>query len=669
MTVLAQLEAYQETMKEVVAGKADKSLLRDIFSDLSEMEGSDERVSPNDEDEDEDLLVNNIVKVFSVLGDTSNPEIKGEAISTAYGLLSKAGKGLSSLSHEGLTKVLQAAASKGLDMGSEIILQNLKGFLVEPEEQMDSGASVQPGSVPSDGIQVNQMVDSEGYGLGNVNQLPSGFAAMENNNNNNTGANRNLANKIASMKEQILSLEKELSRENVMTFADFKKKRQERKAFWQGTEEPKTYELMGDQDSIREKEDRQMLQTGDLGGPDGMVPGDEQTKKLIQRAEMEKRMARRAEWLKEAQNKSASIETFEEKGTGKTRAINTDTNQVMADDGKTASKSKDDEDDDKDDKDDKKSDKDDKNSEDDKKSDDKKDKKDDDKKSDDKDDKKSKKDDEGKECDKDDDDKKKKKSKAYMQGTEEPKSYELMGDQDSIREKEDRQMLQTGDLGGQDGMVPGDEQTKKEMQRMASIGGKLLTHASGDKRKSKWVFSNKAKPLFTITANQAYGDFLNDKFTAESTFSDLFHSKDWGNNVRKMVKNLGLSKAAEKLGVKLAEEPAPMAPMPEAAPADMAAPAMPEEDLGMEEPAGEEGDDLKDRIGPMIEQLETALEDLKVEVEGPEEGVQGLDVEKSPEPDMGMPEADMGMGEDLGELPPGMASVSDKDMLEAYAFY
>ena len=685
LTVLAQIDKYQNQLTKIAEGGLTtdkKEVLHDIFSNLSTIE-ADLEDSMGQGDGEEDRLVEDIINVISILSKSNEDLAQDKALETINKILLRAGKSLNTLSQEGRVRVLQAAASRGLEMGDDLVVQTLEGFLSQEEEAEDLGASVQTGSRTNEILPVNDLVDSNGYGLGdsdlgfgNGSHTPGNvgtFASQKVNNFNKSEVDKSTSAKIASLKEQILSLEQELNEENVMTFADLKKQRQERKAFWQGTEEPTPgkpqYTPMGDADSIREKEDKQMTQDGDLGGPDGLVPGDAEVKKIHQRASLEERMARRAAWLKEA-----GIETFEEKGTGKTRAIDTSSGQVMADDGKTE-----DEDDkkskksDKEDKKDKKSKKDEDEDEDDKKSkkDEDEDEDEDDKKSkkckkdEDEDDKKSKKSKKSKKDDKDKDVKTKK--KAYFQGTEEPTKYAPMGDADSIREKEDKQMTQDGALGGPDGLVPGDAEVKKTMQRMAKLGGKLLTHASGDRSKSKWVFTDGKNEVLSVTASQAYGEFLNDPFTAKSTFADLFHSKDWGNSVRKLVQNVGLSKAAQKLGVKIAEDVPAQLPEEAGDAVDLDMPDMPElpELPKLPKMKGEKEDDFRNRVSPIIEQLEIALEDLKAEVEGPEEGVAGLDVSNDPSALQEVPEFNM---DELGLPEDGkMASVSDKDMLEAYA--
>lgn len=444
-----------------------------------------------------------------------------------------------------------------------------------------------------------------------------------------------------------------------MSFADLMKKPLTRKAYWQGTEEPKPgqqqYPLMGDQDKIRDNDDKHMNQGGSLGGSDGLVPGDEQAKKLIQRAELEQRMARRAQLLREAQGKSL-VETKDgpkvfdgTKGDYDAK----DGNKVAAKKGKD--KDKEDEDEDEDEKDE------------DKKS-DKKSKKDDDKE-DKKDSKKSKKDDEDEDEDKDDekskkDSKKKNEKKAYWQGTEEPKpgqqQYPLMGDQDKIREKDDKQMLQDGSLGGADGMVPGDEQTKKDLQRMAGkIAAKLYKGASANK--SRWEFSQNGKKLFSVTASDAYGKFLNDKFTQDSTYSDLFHSKDWGSRVMKMLRNDGLSVTAKELGVELRKTAAePAMPMPETAPdpGAEAMPAMPEAaPMGEGDKTAEEK--LED-VSRLVEQIEATLEEVKslsgTQATPEEEGLGAVDVSVGDEA--------LAAGD---EVAPVVAKVTDRDLLQVFA--
>lgn len=70
--------------------------------------------------------------------------------------------------------------------------------------------------------------------------------------------------------------------------------------------------------------------------------------------------------------------------------------------------------------------------------------------------------------------------KAYFQGgggVNEPAPHQVKypkEDSDKIRDGEDKQMLQDGAMGGQDGLFPGDEAKKKELQRLASLEARRM---------------------------------------------------------------------------------------------------------------------------------------------------------------------------------------------------
>lgn len=666
MTVLAHLASYQKIVSDVKSGKSDVGMLKSIANDL-DMAANELKMPGTTKTEEQ--AVKEILSELEIFRDRNvSPENKELGEKFLRKTLREANKTLENLSPENKKMVLEAAQSAGIDLEekNDLLSKRLQSLLNNESDSKDTGTDIQPGLVSKEGPVKNELVDSNGYGLaepglnsGSVGQNSalaiSSLYIDRAKNSKSTLDIANLANKIADLKNQIADIEIQVNEERIMSFADLKKKRMERKAYWQGTEEPTPgkpkYPSMGDQDKLREKEDRHMLQDGKMGGTDGAVPGDEQAKKLVQRAELEERRARRASWLKEAAGKVTVVQTKEGP-----KAVD-EQGQMMASDGKTAAKKKKDDDEEEDDKEDKKSKKD--------------DKKDDDKDSkDDKSDKKSKKDDkEDKEESKagkkgvnpfaKDDDKKdskdKKKKEAFYQGTEEPTpgkpKYPSMGDQDKLREKEDRQMQQTGNMGGDDGMVPGDEQVKKELQRMAGkIGAKLFKGASiAD---SRWEFTNGGKTVLTITAGQAYGDSLSKKFTGTTTYADLFHSEAYGSRVMSMLRENGLTVTASKFGLtKTAADALP--PPPPAPEGDVPAPEAPAGDKGAE-------DKLKD-LSPLITKLEEVLAEIQ-EVVGT----------KSTPEEEGLGEVDVASGGNAPAMPaPGAdvtASVSDKDMLEAFAF-
>ena len=632
LTVLAQLDAYKKKINAVKTGSASIYTLSGLDNKLDRIAEDIELqklAKPTLNNIAKSALTNKLVQIISIIRDNSDTSLKEKVVDIINSTLKEEGVTLSDLSHYNKIQVLQAAASKKLDLGSDVIISALNEWA--PKSNKDE-SSVLPGSVSREGIPTNEMVDSYGYstnfpepGVG----TPGDFGAYASSDQEKEG-NQSLANKIAEMKEQIAILEKKY-KENDMSISQLNKRRLNRVAYWQGTEEPKPgqeqYAPMGDAVKIRDNEDKQMTQTGDLGGADGLVPGDLEKKKMVQRAELlEERRNRREGWLREAQ-KGTVVEMRD----GSKALVDENTGERFAKDNKAKGKKKEEK-----------------------------------------------------------ADAKKTKKKAYWQGTEEPKpgeqQYAPMGDAVKIRDNDDKQMTQTGDLGGADGLVPGDLEKKKMVQRASKISGKLYRNAN-DISKSRWVFASDGKPVLTVTASDAYGKFLNDKFTKDSTYADLFHSKEWGEKVRSMLKTDGLSKTAQKLRIKkVAQDPlapvAPAAPMPgagqpaPAAPmpgAGQPAPAM-DMDMGLGEvediaAESDKAEELRSRVEPLIQSLEDAVEELRSEVQGADQGVESLDV---PSGEDSLVTDDLAGMEPMGDMMAGaemprMASVKTSDVLEVYA--
>jgi len=277
-------------------------------------------------------------------------------------------------------------------------------------------------------------------------------------------------------KEKIKSMEDLTMNEARLRRRAARRRQKVKTAYMQGTEEPKTYELMGDADKIRLNDDKQMTpEPSSLGGQDGMFPGDEETKKKLSRAQLKARAARRQKVVE-----------------------------------------------------------------------------------------------------------------AYMQGTEEPKTYELMGDADKIRLNDDKQMTpEPANLGGQDGMVPGDEETKKKLSRANWYGRFILVkNAMGEvnKNKSKWQFfadrpEKGGRLILEATAKEIFEDEVEDRW-------DWIRSGDYGKEVISTIMSDGIHKVAWALKgdaglAKFAQDPmmggAPAAPAaPGAAPAPEMGGGMPE---------------------------------------------------------------------------------------------
>ena len=98
-------------------------------------------------------------------------------------------------------------------------------------------------------------------------------------------------------------------------------KEMNKKAYFNGTEEPTPgtpkYSVE-DTNHLRDNEDRQMKQVSDMGGTDGLFPGDLEKKKMLARAKVDERRSLRAEAVAKA--KTAYMQgTTEPVGNGKTQ--------------------------------------------------------------------------------------------------------------------------------------------------------------------------------------------------------------------------------------------------------------------------------------------------------------------------------------------------------------
>lgn len=213
------------------------------------------------------------------------------------------------------------------------------------------------------------------------------------------------------------------------------------------------------------------------------------------------------------------------------------------------------------------------------------------------------------------------KKKAYPQGTEEPKAYAPVGDPD----------LRDGDhhLSGKelDTKVGNPDQKVKELIQRAGLKARLTK--SANLGRSRWSVLAGDKEVFSVTAGDAYNVHLNKQSdVAGKTWGELFVSPEYGKQLMAQIRAGNISKLAAELDA--AKESAADAPMP-APPADaaMAAPPAPEP---MVEPApapapGNEADDMKDRVMGALEKLEGCVADLKSAVLGDDAGVSDVDVD------------------------------------------
>lgn len=313
-----------------------------------------------------------------------------------------------------------------------------------------------------------------------------------------------LEKRLANMKDQVQSIENTLhTKEKPMNFAELKERSlRRREAYWQGTDEPTPgkpqYALMGDQDKIRNTQDKQMV--GDelnYGDAQNVLPSEDRpVKEHMQRASLEDRRLRRAAWLEEIQKAAqGSKVVYDETGNPV---------GVKSPDGKLSPVSQAAADCDPKDKDEKKDNM----------------------------------------KDKMDKLRAKKEKKAYWQGTEEPspgqQQYALMGDQDKIRNTLDKQMSGEGMESGADGMHPGykgnsDEKVKRYWQRMADLKGRLI---KGAKDESRWDVFVDGERALSVKANDVYGEVWERNLPEDPkmTHAQYFQSEDYGYRLLDLVR-------------------------------------------------------------------------------------------------------------------------------------
>jgi hypothetical protein len=439
-----------------------------------------------------------------------------------------------------------------------------------------------------------------------------------------------LSNRLASIKNKWISLNSSLP-ENTLVGADTgdcmsfdeirKRTAMRRKAYLLGTEEPKEYPQMGDQEKLR-MQDRQMV--GDELDTKAGNP-DQKTKEMLHRAELDARRAKRAALL---QSIAADGTALKDSSGKPVAVVGSDGKVTKVEDGKLKGPMA----------------ADDGQAEDDAKDDalmeakaalsreleimreaakkkapkmTAKEKKEEEKavaKA------KAKKALDKAKAEQAAKDAKVKKKNAYLLGTEEPKEYPQMGDQEKLR-MQDRQMV--GDQ--LDTKAENPDQKVKEMLHRARLTAVL--NKSANVANSKWTVMADGRPVFAVTAGRAYNQFLNDESdVAGKTWGELFQSRDYGKKLLAEAKAGNLSKIAQELdkaapaAVEMPQDPMDMAPE-----ADKSAPMpMPEAAAA---PAVDDAAALKDRVMSALEKVEECVADLRAAVMGDEEGVENIDVE------------------------------------------
>ena len=182
----------------------------------------------------------------------------------------------------------------------------------------------------------------------------------------------------------------------------------------------------------------------------------------------------------------------------------------------------------------------------------------------------------------------------------------------NIRNTQDKQMQQTGSMGGTDGTFPGDSQTKEKLSRAAYAGPALRTRFSVKRNRNGSV--NRPDSQFQVYSgdNLAITATAGDIFGAELDGNwDWLTSKEYGQEVCKQVRASGLDyvsgllKQAQDLGA-----PPPMDAGPP--PMDLPPPDL-GGDAGLDEGDGEdEAEDLPP--GEQIDNRLTEMEGLLDEV-------------------------------------------------------
>lgn len=603
-TVLANLKEYEDQVNIIASSKNIKEADLDDLQD--KLDGMKEEVDDLAGDEDLSLNINEKADaLLTLLGMTdSGDELFDEARSLTRRFIADYRDSLDELSNSHLEKLigvlnhLELSEEKSILLPlllerTESILTKQKDVLVGVTDNASPMVDTEGRSLKDDSDLMDESVFSGKPG-DHLSQAPQNFASLYVNNGKTTNDATNLymigemENKLSAMAEEIESLRNQF-KEKSMTFSDLKRQALKRKSYFQGTEDPSKlpYDRMGDDHKTRESEDKQMVGVELDTSADNP---DESEKKMLQRAELEERRERRAAML--ASIKQAGKGTVLYDDAGKPKAVEGDAGKVHS-----VQNAKDN---------------------------------------------KNKKDDKGKKKDKDH------KKKAYFQGTEDPSKlpYELMGDQEGLRKDHDRQMLQADNLGGEDGLVPGDEELKRGLQRLAGKKLQASLVKGSSPSESKWEFyavaGDQKEKLLSFSAADVYGDHLNDVVVGNKTYSDFFHSPKYAKKAMGLIRKAGPEGAAEELGLDDDMNPEEDGVMMGGAEVEM-------EDLSSEKELA----DLREAISAAIEKIDVSLEDLKSAVSD-DEGVMDLEVS--------MQEANPSE-----ELMP-MASVKDSDALEVFAF-
>lgn len=263
---------------------------------------------------------------------------------------------------------------------------------------------------------------------------------------------------------------------------------------------------------------------------------------------------------------------------------------------------------------------------------------------------------------------------AYMQGGSEgrePNTYKNeYATEKSLRENEDRQMKQTGTMGGDSGMFPGDSQLKEMLKRAKKyrgltksakyVGPSLSTKMkyvrdSNDniiKSASKFEIYAGDEKVISVTASDIFGKDVSENW-------DWMRSQEYGQRICKYVRAHGMENAIYLL--KNAQEaPAPeMAELPEEAPEmpelpaageEAAMPEMPEMEAAGEEEADEDPVSKANENLDLIESKLDEIRDLVATIESKKGSGVDINVNIDKEEVEGVDELDALASEVLGQL-------------------
>ncbi len=179
---------------------------------------------------------------------------------------------------------------------------------------------------------------------------------------------------------------------------------------------------------------------------------------------------------------------------------------------------------------------------------------------------------------------------------------------ENVRDKEDKQ-LETYDMGGTDGTVPGDMEIKKTLLR-AKLRAKFVKVADRtggiNKAASRWEVYAGDKMILTATGKEIFDDQLEGSW-------DYLSSRDYGKDVIAAIRSDGFDRVAYLLKGAADPMPAdplagdPLAGLPAAAPAPDAAPPAAEAPA---EPKKEEGG-VKEKVDSALGEMEEAIESVR----------------------------------------------------------